>query len=521
VTRQGVRVARQRLISNRRSGISPGRRFALALAVAVAGLAWPGTLAAADAGSGSGTALLQVTVIGGSAGSGGPRTLTVGQLENCPQYPPDIGSLRLYRQDGTYATQSLSGESWSLQVALSCGFGLSPSDITDVVVQRSNRSYESPGLSDAELGSGPYNDPTAPGASPVVSADPNDANNTQYIRPWMGGSDDNAQDWVPAAGGPIVVQVYENSSPLTVTITPQQTGSTATTTTYNFSATVTDASGNTIPASSLTWSWTFGDPSPSSTLPAPPHTYSISGRVVVSVQATDPSTGASGPGWTTVTIPSGTDTGDTGQKGAGPTGPTGAQPTGQQDPGGNTPGGGQGSHNSPGGGSPTGKQNHKTSDASKHHRHGHKSANHHRSATSNTTGAGTPSGGASSGTGQNGGSSSTGNGVPNSQSSPTSSTQPAAPQNSPQPAPAAKARHTLVNGLLISDLEPVAADRSPLVYSEPAASGSAPQVRRNITASASPLPTVLGALAVLLLLAVGAGRELRWRVTPRILRLGH
>jgi hypothetical protein len=64
-------------------------------------------------------------------------------------------------------------------------------------------------------------------------------------------------------------------------------------------------------------------------------------------------------------------------------------------------------------------------------------------------------------------------------------------------------------GLLVSDVTPLAADVSPLVHIVPAAVATAPPARQAIRASL--LPPVGAGFAVLVLLGLGAGRELRGR----------
>lgn len=75
----------------------------------------------------------------------------------------------------------------------------------------------------------------------------------------------------------------------------------------------------------------------------------------------------------------------------------------------------------------------------------------------------------------------------------------------------------VVSGLLISAVSPIAATQSPLVHTQPASVASAPA--RRVGASPTPLPAVAGGLAVVLLLGLGAGRELRGRRAWRTLRL--
>jgi hypothetical protein len=73
-----------------------------------------------------------------------------------------------------------------------------------------------------------------------------------------------------------------------------------------------------------------------------------------------------------------------------------------------------------------------------------------------------------------------------------------------------------VHGQLVSDVTPLAAGTSPLVRVVPAAVATAPPARQAVRASV--LPVVGAVFAVLLLLGLGAGRELhgrRGRRTPR------
>jgi len=75
-----------------------------------------------------------------------------------------------------------------------------------------------------------------------------------------------------------------------------------------------------------------------------------------------------------------------------------------------------------------------------------------------------------------------------------------------------------VTGLLISDVTPVPAAVSPLAHTVPAAVATAPTARRAIRASR--LPAFGAALAVALLLGLGARRELRTRRDWRALHFG-
>ena len=78
-----------------------------------------------------------------------------------------------------------------------------------------------------------------------------------------------------------------------------------------------------------------------------------------------------------------------------------------------------------------------------------------------------------------------------------------------RPAPRPPASGPLVSGLLVSDVTPLAPGASPLVRVVPAAVATAPPARQAIRASL--LPAFAAGFAVLLLLGLGAGRELRGR----------
>ena len=91
------------------------------------------------------------------------------------------------------------------------------------------------------------------------------------------------------------------------------------------------------------------------------------------------------------------------------------------------------------------------------------------------------------------------------------------PVNHPEPSP--RPSGPTVDGRLISDVTALGPGASPLVHVVPATVASAPPARRAIRASV--LPAVGAALAVLLLLGLGAGRELGWRVRRRALTPGN
>ena len=85
--------------------------------------------------------------------------------------------------------------------------------------------------------------------------------------------------------------------------------------------------------------------------------------------------------------------------------------------------------------------------------------------------------------------------------------------------PASPLTGPVVAGRLISDVVPLAPSASPLVHLVPATVASAPPARRALRASV--LPALGAALAVVLLLGLGAGRELGWRLDWPALRGGN
>src|SRR5262249_36108043 len=105
--------------------------------------------------------------------------------------------------------------------------------------------------------------------------------------------------------------------------------------------------------------------------------------------------------------------------------------------------------------------------------------------------------------------------------SPTGGSAPSTPGGSGRRTPATKERKRRektpdsglehVDGRLVSDIIPLSAATSPLVTETAAPRGSAPAERRPV--GPSPVPAISGGtLAVLLLFALGAARELdvRW-----------
>ena len=86
----------------------------------------------------------------------------------------------------------------------------------------------------------------------------------------------------------------------------------------------------------------------------------------------------------------------------------------------------------------------------------------------------------------------------------------------PPPAPGAQA--PVVTGQLVSDVTPLPAGESPLVHVEAGVAATSQAARTR--SSGSPLGPIVGGLAVIALLALGARRELRGKRDWRTLRFG-
>jgi hypothetical protein len=272
-------------------------------------------------------------------------------------------------------------------------------------------------------------------------------------------------------------------------------------------ATVADATGAAIPASALTWSWDFGDGT-TSRIAAPVHGFPA-GTSIVTVQVTDPATGQGGTATLDVSAHV-------------TTSPHGRVPTG----GGNTrkkSTSRTGADNSHGTASSGKRGATKTSTTT--------STTSTTSTSTSTTSATTTSATTTSATTTTTPAAST-----TSTTTPTTSTTPTGPARTSPPSrpraatrpprraahrathPAAPARTTLVTGRLVADVVPLAPGASPLVHTVPAATVTAPGVRRAASAPATKI--LLAALAVVALLGLGAARELRGRRDWRTLRFG-
>jgi hypothetical protein len=271
---------------HRRPGILPGRRFALATAlacVAVAGGAALPATAAAD------PTVVSATIFPGAQGSPSSQQLTRSALSKTGNYagPPSIA---MQSTGGGLPPQPISLPAWTLQTILTLGLDIPQADVTAVQVVRFDGGYETP-LSNAQIfDPGQY--PGADGALPTIYVDGGE-DQTTYVRPPLSAADGNAADNVTQQSDPISLIVYENQPPLIVK--PTQTsvaGKQGTTAPFTLGAAVTTADGTAVPSSALTFSWTVGGtqqlsgPAPVATVP--------SGVTPVTVQVYDQATGAGG-----------------------------------------------------------------------------------------------------------------------------------------------------------------------------------------------------------------------------------
>jgi hypothetical protein len=395
-----------------------------------------------------------------------PPPVTLSTLGGCPAYD---GSNPMYSYPGGQPFVA-PASSWAISTVLGCALQVPLSDVTDVQISSPTDGFETP-LSHADL-SVP-SDFEDSNSQPVISYYDGNEDPVTYFRPWRGGSDQNGRDEVTESS-PVAIVVYENGPPLSVTATEQSTAKT----TKRFSATVRDASGALIPASALTWSWNFGDGQNSSE-PAPTHAFQA-GLYAVTVQVSDQSAGTGGTATIDVTFSSSSATGAGSQSGAGSTSDS-RSTTGEERSGAGTGGAAGGSTS---GGAATSHATTSSGDGA--------GASAAAGGASSSTSSSTPASSGSARTGEPG-------------HSTAKAPEPIRDVGTPPPAAASS---PVVVGQLISNVTPLPATASPLVHLVPTPLASA-TVRRAIRSSS--LPVLVGALAVALLLGLGAARELRWR----------
>jgi hypothetical protein len=466
------------------------RRFALALASALVALGITSAGATADSSS---NMVLSATVYSSSGTLSDSVTLAalLAEPTRCPTYGGPQSMNELGRQGFVPVSLAPSGPqtgTWALSTVLGCLQTPIPlSAVQGITVLNAD------GLAQAGAGSE---------LRPADLASPSDFNDAseapavqalgslnQYDRPWRGGGDQDFLDEVQQSQNgesqPISIEVFEGPL-LTVSLIASRTtvpaGGTVT-----FHATVTGQG-----ASGLSYNWRFGGGAPASTAPAPQVRFPTAGQYDVTLQVTD-TAGGGGVASIPITVGGkpGAATGTHPRSGAG-TSLSSHFPIGPLTSAGHHPGSRPGSTKTAGT-SPSGT--HTSPSATPAH-------------TTTTTSSAT---------------------APTTATTPTPVTpHPAPPAQSPhrsgrprlsKPTPPSRIKGPTVSGQLISDVVPLAPSASPLVHIVAATVASAPPARRAIRASL--LPAIGAALAVLLLLGLGAARELGWRPAWQPLRPGN
>jgi PKD repeat protein len=486
VTRPRASANEHRRTVDRRPGSFPGRRLALGVAVVLGAFGLPAAVAGADASS---NVLVTATVYASSGTT--TDDVTVAGLEanpgQCPTYPSE--SMNELGRQGFVDVTLPANTTWSMPTILGClQTPIPPSSVKGITVIGDNGSPEEGAdsqLTPADLAS--PSDFNSSSEYPVVEAA---GSENQYDRPWRGSSQgqtdedflDEVQSSQNGQPAPISIEVFEGGL-LTVTATASRTTAPAGGA-ISFSATVTGANG-----SPLSYSWNFDGGAPNSSAASPQATFASAGQYAVTLQVTD-TAGAGGGAEIPINVGPAAPvaSGKHKQTGSG-TSRKSHSPTGPRKSSGNHAGASAGTHQS----QTSGQSNPSTSTTS-------------QTATTPSSTSTTPT---------------TSGAKTDTTPARTTGSHPRTPRHPPPvikpPAPA-PVSGPLVNGQLISDVTLLPAGASPLVHSVPAPAASAPPARQAVRTS--PVPALAGALAVALLLALGATRELRGRRAWRALRLG-
>jgi len=420
-------------------------------------------------------------------------SVSLAQLQSNPKCTPYSGTdMNELGRNGAVDVQLSPSATWALSTVLGC---LStPVPVAAVhgvtVIDGQGAPETGPGsmLTPADLAPQGSTDFNNPQQAPVVQAL---GSVNQYDRPWRGGGQgqpdydflDEVQDSDNDQPLPVAIEVFEGPL-LTVTVSASRT-SVPVGGSVSFNATVTGQNG-----SALSYSWNFDGGAQGSTAATPTVTFGTAGQYEVTVEVTD-SAGGGGGGEIPITVgtPSPAATGTHAQTGSG------------TDRKSHTPSGPKKSKGTHAGG-PVGKSTTSTTTPAS-------TTPTSTTPTSTTPTSTTPT---SSGSGHHAT-------TRTSHRAPTS-THPkghtAAPSARPTPPPPESG--PLVSGQLVGDVTPLAAGASPLVRLVPAAVATAPPARQAVRASL--LPAFGAGLGVLLLLGLGAGRELRWRRRRSTLRVG-
>jgi hypothetical protein len=478
--------------AGRRSGTIPGRRLAFAALVVVAALGSCAASATAD------QQIVTATVYSSSGTQ--QESLTLGALEAnsnlCPQY---TGTLPVQHGQNLQTTTPnfTGGQVWALSTILSCLQPVVPSGAVKgvTIIQADGTPESAPGsqLTAADLapGSSSFADPSE---APVIGNQGTPSTvSIQYDRPWRGGNDNNFNDQVTqTSGSPLAIEVFEG--PL-LTVTPTASATTVPAgSTVGFSATYEPSN-----VSGVTYNWSFDGGAANSTASAPTVTFNTGGTYKVTVQVSDDE-GGGGVGAIPITVTSSTS--PTGNDNGPPRGPNNSGGKGGQVPRKHQRGNGGHGHN--------GNNN-----------NGSTGPHHSTSPTSASHGGTTPTGSGGSGTttpGPGSSSSSPAPPAPTHSVTPRSRGRQQTPHLKAAPPPAPGAQAPVVTGQLVSDVTPLPAGESPLVHVEAGVVATSQAARTR--SSGSLVGPIVGGLAVIALLALGARRELRGKRDWRTLRFG-
>lgn len=479
--------------AGRRSGTIPGRRLAFAAVVVVAALGSCAASATAD------QQMVTATVYSSSGTQ--QESLTLGALEadsnQCPQY---TGTLPVqHGQRGQTTTPNFTGgQVWALSTILSCLQPAVPSGavkgVTIIQADGTPESATSSQLTAADLtpGSTDFADPSE---APVLGNQGTPSTvSIQYDRPWRGGNDNNFNDQVTqTSGSPLAIEVFEG--PL-LTVTPTASATTVPAgSTVSFSATYEPSN-----VSGVTYNWSFDGGAVNSTTSAPTVTFNTAGPYKVTVQVSDDE-GGGGVGAIPITVTSSTPPPSSKQKGP-PHGPDKGDGKGGQVPGKHRSGNGGHGHNGS-------------------HSNGSSGGKHSSSPTSASNAGTTPAGSGGSGTTTSASTTSTPAVTPPATThsvTPKSRGRQRASHVKAPPPPAPGAPAPVVTGQLVSDVTPLPAGESPLVHVEAGVVATSQAARTR--SGGSPLGPIVGGIAVIALLALGARRELRGKRDWRTLRFG-
>jgi hypothetical protein len=476
--------------------------------------------------------VLSATVYNGHGSS--QESVSLAQLQQsaaaCPEYPGAGDTWVEYGRGGQRETQGLphagpTTGTWALKTVLAClPNPIDPAAITALVVLTRDGAAEQP-LAPADLSPGQFQDASQ---VPVIE---DFGDQIGYDRPWRGGSDQDYLDQVQEpSGSPVTVEAYAGPA-LHVTASADRT-------TIDAGASVSFSSNVEGSDSSLQYAWTFDGGAPDSSDPAPRETFGTAGLYNANLVVTDSSTGAIGstqPITITVNTASGQQTSTTGGTPQ-PGGGQGPSPTGPQQSPGGTRGGtpASGSHRSPGSTTPSGAG--APPATGQHHRQPRSS---HRNRRASSSRARTHRHGSAGRAGTSSGSQATSpiasSPVPASASTNpsrvpnhASSRHAAAPRHRAQtpathqaaPVTTPPARSPLVTGRVIEGVRPLPLRTSPLARTAAARQAAATAAAVRPAVHTSFVALLAGILSAILLLALGAARELHWRPRLPALRLG-